>query len=88
MMNFTGSITVNGISDKELVRILEIKLKHEGKFFFNPQQLQVTSYPNQPSGTFYNNAVFTWNNEGGLEAVYEIMAYLLKKEERAEVAAH
>jgi hypothetical protein len=83
MTNFSGTITVNGISDKELVGILEIKLKHEGKFQFNPQQLQVASYPGQP-GTFYNNATFSWGNEGGLHAVYEIMAYLLKKEEKAQ----
>jgi hypothetical protein len=86
MVNFTGTIVVNGISDKELVKILEIKLRHEGKFQFNPQQLQVTNNPNQP-GSFYNNAHFSWSNEAGLEAVYEVMAYLLKKEERAQTAA-
>jgi hypothetical protein len=86
MVNFTGTIAVNGISDKELVKILEIKLRHEGKFQFNPQQLQVANYPGQP-GSFYNNAIFSWTNEGGLQAVYEIMAYLLKKEEPAQSGA-
>jgi hypothetical protein len=88
MTNFSGSIIVNGITDKELVKILEIKMKHEGQFFFNPQQLQVTNVnrPGQPQESVYNNAVFTWGTEAGLDAVYQIMGYLLKKEERQQVA--
>jgi hypothetical protein len=88
MTNFSGSITVNGITDKELVKILEIKMKHEGQFFFNPQQLQVTnvSRPGLPQESVYNNAVFTWGSEAGLDAVYQIMGYLLKKEERQQAA--
>jgi hypothetical protein len=88
MTNFNGSITVNGITDKELVKILEIKMKHEGQFFFNPQQLQVTNVnrPGLPQESVYNNAVFTWGSEAGLDAVYQIMGYLLKKEERQQAA--
>lgn len=84
MVNPTGSITVNGITDSELVKILEIKIHHEGKFNFNPQQLQLL--PNRPPNTptIYNNAVFSWNSEQGLEAVSDIIRYLLKKEERKE----
>jgi len=84
MIHCQGSITVNGITDSELVRILEIKIKHEGKFSFNPQQLQVIQIPNrnnQPQ-TAYNNALFIWNNEAGLEAVSEVIDYLIRKEER------
>lgn len=84
MINPTGSFTVNGITDVELVKILEIKIKHEGTFGFNPQQLQPTAIPGRPTETIYNNALFTWNNQKGLEAVHEVLSYLLKKEERRE----
>jgi len=86
MTNFSGSITINGITDKELVKILEIKMKHEGQFFFNPQQLQISPQNRSGQETAYNNAVFTWGTESGLDAVYQIMAYLLKKEERQQAA--
>lgn len=86
MHNTTGSITINGITDKELVKILEIKIKHEGKFNFNPQQLQPNGQRPQGQETVYNNASFNWNSEQGLAAVHEVISYLLKKEERREAA--
>jgi hypothetical protein len=87
MVGCTGSITLNGITDSELVKILEFKVKHEGKFTFNPQTLQIV--PNRPPAqeTVYNNAIFHWQNEEGLRVVHEIMGYLLKKEERREAVA-
>jgi hypothetical protein len=35
-----GSITINGIDDRGLVTILEVKERNEGKITFNPQQMQ------------------------------------------------
>ncbi len=89
MINPSGNVVVNGITDVELVKILEIKIRHEGKFTFNPQQLQ----PNQVNvggkvQSIYNNAVFAWQNEQGLAAVHEVLSYLLKKEERQEAVGH
>jgi hypothetical protein len=84
MVNPTGSITVNGITDIELVKILEIKIHHEGKFAFNPQQLQLAPNRAPNAVTVYNNAIFQFNSEQGLEAVSEIIRYLLKKEERKD----
>ncbi|MGH9432637.1 MAG: hypothetical protein ACRD3T_13930 [Terriglobia bacterium] len=91
MNNPNGSITINGVDDKELVAILEIKVKHEQALDFNPQQLQPvlnnqTRQPIQPQT--YNNAVFTWKSEDGLQAVREIVSMLLKieKKEAAESA--
>jgi hypothetical protein len=90
MINPTGTITVNGITDSELVKILEIKMRHEGHFTFNPQQLQPQQAQRVPGRgeQFYNNANFTWTAEPGLSAVHEILGYLLKKEERREAAAN
>ena len=90
MVNPTGNITINGITDFELVKILEIKIKHEGKFTFNPQQLQpqpAQRGPGMKIETYYNNATFGWQAEQGLEAVHEVIGYLLRKEERRESAA-
>lgn len=87
MLNPNGNFIVNGITDAEFVKILEIKIKHEGHFTFTPQQLQpVPQQPGRAPGSVYNNAVFTWNSEQGLAAVHEIIGYLLKKEERREAA--
>ncbi len=81
MINPSGNITLNGITDKEMVRIWEFKAKNEGAFTFNPQQFQVIS--NQ--GTAYNNNVaFHWSGEVGLQVMHEIVGYLLKKEGKAE----
>jgi len=78
-----GSITINGISDSELVLILDFKIKHEGKFTFNPQQLQVARAAQPDLETLYNNAIFSWPNEQGLQVIHEIIGKLLKKEEHA-----
>ncbi len=83
---FTGTVVLNGLSDKDLVRILEVKIKHERVVQFNPQQLQVVG-TNQPGQQLYNNVVLNWQNEDGMEAVHQIISILLKKEERAEKAA-
>lgn len=74
---YSGSVTLNGITDQDLVRILEVKVKHEKNLHFNPQQMQTQAPPNQPQ--FYNNIVLTWNDENGLEAVHQIIAILMKK---------
>lgn len=92
MANFTGTITINGIGDQDLREILGIKLKHEKSLNFNPQQLQpvVEQRPRpqpQPQATQpqrYDNAVFTWQTDEGLEAVHQVISMLLKKEEHQE----
>jgi hypothetical protein len=84
-MAIHGSITLNGISDKEMVRIWEYKAKDGTKFLFAPNQMQPAVGPNnQPNGT-YNNVVFSWKDEIGLKVVHEIIDYLLKKDEQATV---
>jgi len=81
MINSSGSITLNGITDPEMVRIWEFKSRHGHAFNFNPQQFQAVG--NQ-GGVYYNNVAFTWGGEAGLNVMHEILGYLLKKEERAE----
>jgi len=83
---FSGSVVINGVSDADLVKILDIKIKHETSVFFNPQQLQAISQGNPPRQT-YNNVILNWQNEDGMEAVHQIISTLLKKEQRVEKAA-
>src|SRR5580693_8467605 len=52
MINPTGNLVLNGITDAELVKILEVKMRHEHSLNFNPQQLQPVNVnvvqPGQP----------------------------------------
>src|SRR5260370_27724782 len=82
----TGSVTINGVSDKDILKILEVKIKHEKVVQFNPNQLQVVN-TNQPSQQLYNNVVLIWQNEDGMFAVHKIISILLEKEERSEAKA-
>lgn len=85
MINLNGSLTLNGLSDKDLVKLLEIKIHHEKSLSFNPQQMQLTSFQTQQGPLqVYNNVVLSWSNEQGLEAVQQIVHTLLRKEEEAK----
>ena len=97
-----GSLVLNGVSDAELVKILEVKMRHEKSLNFNPQVMQVAYVPKHQHGQpvavpragqpvqqpeqvqVYNNAVLQWSTESGLEAIQEIVHFLLKKEEAAK----
>jgi hypothetical protein len=72
----TGQVTLNGIDDKQLAEVLEIKAKNPGKFGFNPQTLQAT---NTQGGAAYNGATFTWSNREAFEIVQDIVNRLLPK---------
>lgn len=87
-MATAGSITLNGVSDKELGRIWELKAKHENKFGFQPNAMQpiyLNNNPSQPTGK-YNNVVFTWQEDAGLKAVHEVIDYILRKDEQVTAA--
>lgn len=87
---YTGTLVLNGITDRDLVRVLEIKIKSGTRLFFNPQSLQLVSTepnePNQTSVQAYNNAVFVWQDEDGLKAIYEIILALLGRKAQKEAA--
>ena len=81
LANSSGTITLNGITDKELAKIWEIKARNEKSFMFQPNQMQPT---NTPQGEpFYNNVHFQWTGEVGLKIVEEVISFILKKEEKA-----
>jgi hypothetical protein len=82
IMAIHGSITLNGISDRELGKIWEFKAKDGNKFNFQPNALQPVLVNGVQQGT-YNNVTFTWTDEVGFKVVHEIVGYLLKKDEQA-----
>jgi hypothetical protein len=71
---------MNGISDRDLVVILEVKEKHEGRLTFNPQQMQpMQPVPNQPRQG-YNNVILGWNDRSALRGIQEILQRLAPEE--------
>jgi hypothetical protein len=81
-MAIDGSITLNGVSDREMVRIWEYKAKDGTKFTFTPQTMHPVNDPrNQQFTGVYNNVTFSWKDEVGLKVVHEILDYLLKKDQ-------
>jgi hypothetical protein len=85
VINMNGSLILNGLTDKDLVKLLDIKIRHEKSLNFNPQQMQLTNMQTQTGQQqVYNNVVLGWSNEQGLEGVQEIVRTLLKKEETAK----
>ncbi len=96
MTNVTGNIVLNGLNDREMARIWEMKAKYGEAFNFVPnmqvippnQMQQRPGYPQQQPHypfTTYNNVTFSWTNVRGLEIVHEVISYLLKKEEAEAV---
>lgn len=87
MINGSGEVTINGITDNELAEILEIKAKnsHAPTFSFNPQTMSQANI-NTPQGvqSYYNNAQFRFNGEQGLKVVQEIVNFLLTGTEKAK----
>jgi hypothetical protein len=88
MINSSGSVTINGITDTELAEILEIKAKHVGQsqvFSFNPQALRQGNI-NTAQGvqSFYTDAQFNFTGDQGLKIIQEIVNFLLTENEKAK----
>jgi hypothetical protein len=80
MINPSGSVQLNGITDKELAEIFEIKAKHPPTVFsFNPQQIQNAGSANQ---AIYNNVLFTWMGIEGLQIAQRLIAFLINPQEK------
>jgi len=80
----TGTLSINRIDDSQLVKLLKVKIEHEGSLVFNPNQLQIAPPSQQPQRPgmpplppqkeqLYNNAVIQWHNEAGLKAVKQLL---------------
>lgn len=72
----TGSVTLNQITDKELVIVFEHKAAHGNLFSFNPQTMSPGTIPAPGPGAAtpcYNNLIFGWQQPAGLKAVIELL---------------
>lgn len=77
MAEIGGSITLNGITDAQLIIILEVKEKNP-QVHFNPQTLQAAQQ--NVGGTvrqFYNNATLNWQ-PAGLQTIRDLMTRLIE----------
>jgi hypothetical protein len=76
-----GSVTLNGVTEKQLAHIIEFKVAHEGRFQFNaaqgPQQQIVAKGPGQTPSIVYNNETISWNDDAGLKVVLELLHALV-----------
>jgi hypothetical protein len=69
-----GSVTLNGVTDKELVVILEAKIRNEGKIGFLPASVQQGG--GSAANPLNNQVLVTWPNEEGFKAVVHLLADL------------
>jgi hypothetical protein len=83
-----GSVTLNGLTDKQLVTVLEAKIRHEGSLLFTPQHIQQAQFnPPKPGILANNNVIVGWNNDAGFKAAIELQAELLEHRLIAKEAA-
>lgn len=68
----SGNIVLNGISDKQVAKTFEFKVGHEKDFNIT---FAVQPQGNQPAS--YNGLNISWQNDGGLKAVLELVQLLL-----------
>jgi hypothetical protein len=70
-----GNIAVNGVSEKQIAKILEFKTANEGKFTFTLMGVQATQAPQ--GAVTYNNVNLSWNGDANLKTLMELLASLI-----------
>ena len=79
----TGTVTLNGISDAELIMILKEKEKVPSMTFPPNLMSQGTTQragmqqPIPTSPAIYNNCQLSWTSDDGIKAVYSILHKLI-----------
>ncbi len=79
----TGSITFNGLTDDDIIALLELKKQHP-EMVFNPAALNAGNVggaqgSSQPPQLVYNNAPFQWHDALSLALVKEILRVLTER---------
>jgi hypothetical protein len=74
-MSVPGSITLNNISDAQLIVILQAKEKNP-QLQFNPQIMTVGQRPGNPPSSFYNNVTVSWP-ANSLPTIRDLMTQLI-----------
>ena len=71
-----GHVTLNGITNEDLIMILQEKGKHP-ELGFDPQKLQSVNVGGQPPKQIYNSCILSWPNEPTLRVVYRVIHKLI-----------
>ena len=75
----TGSLTLNGLDDKDMQLIFEMRAKTP-LLLFNPSGITIRTEPEVPAKPgqiqAYNNVVMGWTEASGLAAVMELLKLL------------
>lgn len=82
MINPKGALILDGITDAELIKILEVKEKHEKTVDFQPQGIKPQPGPatGPNAGRKYHNDVrLDCREHDGLKAAHEILGRLLEE---------
>lgn len=75
----SGSLTLNGMTDEDLIKILEVKAKNEQLLEFNPhltQPVNLVTPPGQRAIPRYNNVIVNWRSEEGAHLVADLLRQL------------
>lgn len=80
-----GFVTLNGVTDQQLVKVLEAKIKHEGQLEFNTQQVRQEVVGQNKSVN--NNVTVGWRADQGLLAVIGLLSELVEHEQRSTASA-
>ena len=84
MATINGSITLNGITDKDMELIWGFKAKHGGALNFLPNTMQPVNVQGRAA---YNNVMFTYTTREGFNIIGEVINTLHKHEEESREAA-
>lgn len=71
-----GNITLNGVSEKQVSKIFEFKLAHEGQFSYNPAAM-TQFQPQQSTPAIYNGVLIQWNNDDQFKVVLQLLSSLV-----------
>lgn len=75
----SGSLTLNGASDHDLIEVLKAKEGHEDIFQFNPQQMSTQGVNEAGRTVFkYNNLELSWSRPEGLKIILDVLQRLLE----------
>ena len=72
----TGTIALNAVSEKSLLKVLEFKVAHEGQFSFNPSAAQ--QYQNNPqTPPIYNGVTLGFTSDEQLKTVLQVLSLIV-----------
>ena len=69
----SGSVTLNNLTDHQLIQVMQAKESHEGKIFFDPTAISIMQ---SPKSSLNNNVRFSWNDDEGFKVMLDLCVSL------------